>query len=415
MLTQEDLLTFIDNVCALLRKQLHPQLHNWSFPSIDLRTESGVMLSWGNRPAFEHHLLSRIMRKESHFIDPFVEILGNDPRYTKLNIKESDRFQVGYVLSTYTLLLNLFSSYLRYVNDLSPRIDVATRVSERFLQSLECGKSRYCFLSPLVGVSKASEPFELEEGVIIDYTPEEFVLTLMQKESIHSHFDSYLSNPVAVMIYGEARLDESIEARTQDALTTIRRVEQSVRLANNGTIFAGEMYTISAIEGEIKPYGIGGIRGRKDHPVHNSVELSNYKLTQAVFKRLSDNSTLPRSLELSLSRFGFALSRRELSDAVVDIVIALEALFSKGPSTALSYKVPLFASLYLTNDLVKRREIRALLSTVYDVRNKLVHGSAKGLDRPTLTAAIDVARDLICKSLLHGVPDPKSIDDQLLG
>lgn len=77
-------------------------------------------------------------------------------------------------------------------------------------------------------------------------------------------------------------------------------------------------------------------------------------------------------LDVALIMFYRSGITMEFMEGFIDMITALEALYSKGGTG--SYKIALRAAVFTENDYVRRRELFDHLRKIYRSRNKLVHG-----------------------------------------
>ena len=132
-----------------------------------------------------------------------------------------------------------------------------------------------------------------------------------------------------------------------------------------------------------------------------------------------------RALSLTLRRLRDGTERIELEDRVIDVSIALEALFMAESEDWDQKKiVSRRASWYFADSHSEREHIRSLLKDFYDRRSAIVHGNTPGVllwaeegQLATLTADVEnVARSSIKDMISEGRPqnwedskDPKLI------
>jgi hypothetical protein len=103
--------------------------------------------------------------------------------------------------------------------------------------------------------------------------------------------------------------------------------------------------------------------------------------------------------------------RAKLEDRLIDVAIALEALFSPKEKTELRFRISHRAALLLGRDAAERQEIGRFLRTIYDGRSALVHEGAspftprqmKGKEKPARLSSDDLRRagDLVRQAILR--------------
>lgn len=124
----------------------------------------------------------------------------------------------------------------------------------------------------------------------------------------------------------------------------------------------------------------------------------------ALSQEISDGSVSnPASPEqVALQRFGLAMARQEPGEAIVDFVVALEALLLGDNPSELSHRFALNGAVFLASSAGERRALFDELSALYRARSSLVHGSRR--PRPNDLAHLgDVARRAATEGLLKAL------------
>ncbi|AUG79303.1 hypothetical protein CFP65_4562 [Kitasatospora sp. MMS16-BH015] len=117
-------------------------------------------------------------------------------------------------------------------------------------------------------------------------------------------------------------------------------------------------------------------------------------------------------IDLGIRRVLRALSeRRDPADVLVDAVIAWENLFGTKDGEP-TFRITMCLATLLESDVAERGALRTELAKIYDLRSKIVHGSAdlKVADVPVCHRALDVAVDAI-KALVDQRPDILRLTD----
>lgn len=121
--------------------------------------------------------------------------------------------------------------------------------------------------------------------------------------------------------------------------------------------------------------------------------------------------------EIAFARFQTAVVERNPSDAIVDYVIALEAVFLQGVRDELRFRFALYGAWFLGTDRTDRQRLFDELKQLYDARSEIVHGSVRkphelealaGLARRVSSAAL-------LRALREGWPTAKVLADAPLG
>ena len=144
--------------------------------------------------------------------------------------------------------------------------------------------------------------------------------------------------------------------------------------------------------------------------------LNEAELVELIGKYVSLPKKTKRVLNLALRRLRDSTERVELEDTVIDVCIALEALFMEGEHRDQKTIVSRRGSWYFADSRPEREQTRNLLKEFYDERSAIVHGVNTGNLTPaeegqresrlvTLTAHIEnVARASLKDMISEGRP-----------
>ena len=131
---------------------------------------------------------------------------------------------------------------------------------------------------------------------------------------------------------------------------------------------------------------------------------------------------LDRRVKRGLSRFSSSYERRELEDRLIDLVIALEALFSDGDSGGVAFKIATGCAGWLYPPGEHRCSLFRFVKYVYGLRSDVVHGR-KGRGKEPTTEDLDrlecVVRASVMKFLDHqksnqDTLEPKDLDEMMM-
>ena len=128
------------------------------------------------------------------------------------------------------------------------------------------------------------------------------------------------------------------------------------------------------------------------------------------------------SVKLALSRFSSSYERAELSDRLLDLVFALEALFSDGDSGSVTFKIATRCAGWLYPPGENRFSLFRFVKYVYGLRSAAVHGRKGNRQEPTrgdLDRLECVVRASVMKFLDHqksnqDTPEPKDLDEMMM-
>jgi hypothetical protein len=123
-----------------------------------------------------------------------------------------------------------------------------------------------------------------------------------------------------------------------------------------------------------------------------------------------------RRAHVALHRFMLGAAEEQPADALIDYMIALEALLLPGQNE-LSFRLALYGAYYLGGTQAERRETFERLKTAYALRSTLVHG-AGAADPQEIRRSRDDTRDLsqrmLSKALREGWPTDTQLRDLVL-
>lgn len=162
-------------------------------------------------------------------------------------------------------------------------------------------------------------------------------------------------------------------------------VLQSLRLLHKGKVFVGPLCFLTFPE-------FGGFERNVSAlfqtdlttlPPTDRIFLGSggYKLQEREAGELKDvyafmaeeTERYPDSFALVLSRFNDYFGRTSELDGLLDLVIALEALFAGG-SQEIGYSLAMRCAYFLQTDVIEREAVFSRLRAIYDIRSSIVHG-----------------------------------------
>ena len=122
------------------------------------------------------------------------------------------------------------------------------------------------------------------------------------------------------------------------------------------------------------------------------------------------NSNIPENLDRAIRRWRNSLTQRNPVDQMIDLRIALEALYlADHISLELGFRLSNRAAWHLGKDVEDRKELQKLFKTIYDMSSTSVHSESindrkirkvTNLDRTEfITKSQDLCRDAILKFL----------------
>lgn len=215
--------------------------------------------------------------------------------------------------------------------------------------------------------------------------------------------DDYPFSPLLVKLQGEA-------ADTADLVTSVdqefENLELLFRLFQPGNISVRR-------HGLVRNPQTGGkwLSFTADSPkptVVPSYETPKYhihddnigSMTEFFDKYVAVIPEMGTPVRLALARFNSSYDRRELVDRLIDLVIALEALFTDREPGSVTFKVALRCAWWLQPPGDKRVEVFNFIKKAYSTRSAVVHGqSSNGPTREQLDELESTVRACLVKFL----------------
>lgn len=227
---------------------------------------------------------------------------------------------------------------------------------------------------------------ELEAGVHIQ-KPDSFLSNILGNEELSTMRPSDITDWVVYIVIDQSKsvIRESPDSVPEKANKKLRTALQSLRLLHKGKTFVGPLCYLAYPDFAGFKRNIGALfdtglttssADRLSYFSLASYELREHELEElkAIYRLVAtETAHFPDPLALALSRFHDYFSRTNEADGLLDLVIALEALFSGG-GQEISYGLSLRCSYFLEADFQKRKQIFDRLRDIYDVRSFIVHG-----------------------------------------
>jgi len=243
------------------------------------------------------------------------------------------------------------------------------------------------FVSPLKPFSyDLSVSVELETGVRIR-RPDDFLTNILRNQELNIEYSPDAADWVVDIVIEQPKTveREAGDGYASRANRKLRMVLQSLRLLHRGKVFVGPLYYLIYPPFAGFKRNIGALldTGLTTLPLTHLtyLTLAGYQLDErelgelrTIYRSMAkESSHYPDSLALALSRFHDYFGRIDELDGLLDLVIALEALFAAG-SQEIRHSLALRCSYFLELDLQKRKSLFSRLSDIYDIRSFVVHG-----------------------------------------
>ena len=157
-----------------------------------------------------------------------------------------------------------------------------------------------------------------------------------------------------------------------------------------------------------------GLHDRLDYPLDDDTLAC---LIQFIDGHWAVLDKIPPFLRTAIARFNSSYERRDPADRLIDLVIALEALFGDGESGSITYKVAMRGASWLHAPGSERCTSFGTLKKCYRERSSVVHGgSGKDLRVDELEGMVRASlRKLLGHQVREGkAPHGKEIDDLIM-
>ncbi len=261
---------------------------------------------------------------------------------------------------------------------------VYSRLEEFLYQDTYAGH----FVSPLGPFScDSSASIKLETGVYIR-RPNKFLSNILSDSELNIGYSPGIRDWVVDIIIEQPK---SVQREFGDSYTTaaskkLSMALQSLRLLHQGKVFVGPLYHLIYPQFAGFKRNIGALLDTDltTLPLTPSYfVLSGYQLRESEIKELKiiyrsmakGASHYPDFFELALNRFNDYYGRKSELDELLDLVIALEALFARGRQK-IRASLALRCSYFLEPDIERRKALLKRLRDIYDIRSCIVHGRA---------------------------------------
>jgi hypothetical protein len=162
--------------------------------------------------------------------------------------------------------------------------------------------------------------------------------------------------------------------------------------------------------------GISGkpiVMRRLSEEPRRAITASQFKLVCSTAEKLKGQrlDDPQRPSETALRRFGLGCGREDFADALVDFVVALEALllpYGDDQRAEMSFRFRLHGAHFIADSSMERPVLYRRLEQLYSIRSRLVHGGKLPAPEEVQAAAKSAhslaARGLL-KAITQGFPD----------
>jgi len=229
-------------------------------------------------------------------------------------------------------------------------------------------------------------PVELWPGVFIR-KPDALLSAILRNQPPRAEYPLGIGDWVVDITLEQPK---SVERDAEDgysskAMSQLRLVLQSLRLLHSGKTFVGPLCYLTfpefgGFERNVAALFQTDLTTLSPNSLRFTV-LGGYELKEGEVSGLrtvygfleKKTGHYPDSFMLGLSRFNDYFGRANQLDGLLDLVIALEALFAGG-SQEIRYGLAVRCSCFLESDITQREAVFGRLKDIYDIRSSVVHG-----------------------------------------
>lgn len=241
-----------------------------------------------------------------------------------------------------------------------------------------------------------------------------------------SHDQPNWDYPIS-LLYLEFRIQDSGHAQAR-ADSRLESLELLLRLFQPGGVSIRRHNLMWRVEEQgpkmaiflnprpIKPE-VATLHGRTPYPLGDDILA---KFVEFFKQRWDVLDCVAPYLNTSMGRFNASYEKRNLPDRLIDLIIALEALFSDGEPGSVAYKVAMRCACWLHAPGDVRVKLFSKLKHYYSVRSKAVHGGkTSSLLKEEVADLEEVVRRSLLKFLeqkerLSGAAHGRKIDDLIM-
>jgi hypothetical protein len=244
--------------------------------------------------------------------------------------------------------------------------DADFRMAYVMMEEYMYGELEYHHYTPLYSFDMTPAEIKLVDNFVIrKIEPEEYNEMLKMGVPVNELiFMKYL-------IQFHSKLDNYEQKKSRLELIIF-----ALRLFKTGTTGHDRIYTKPALTHALGSSSEGSIFGSRPRgPLYalNKKEASKFTRFYISFSNLSGKIQRQKFLQIAIGRFTSAFEERNHEDKIIDLAIALEALFSTS-SEDLTYKLKVRISVLLARNDSEADFLFDFIGKAYSTRSKLVHG-----------------------------------------
>jgi len=101
-------------------------------------------------------------------------------------------------------------------------------------------------------------------------------------------------------------------------------------------------------------------------------DKSDLKKFKSFYKKIKEKSVC-NELDICISRFNKSYTRNDITDQIIDLVIAMEAITTE-TKDSIAYKIKTQLARLIERNKIKRKDLACKINSIYGIRSSLVHG-----------------------------------------
>lgn len=381
-LNESDIYIFLKAAMGELQLITPTEGHHWKTSRIH-RSENGYEIRPSTMPDFWAIISLEFSKHQSPSIRLFSENLERDSRLQHLQQATPAKW---WDLEPEGVSKKLLWSYISRTQCLTYDGELAEKIAQNFLQSLETGYSDITFYCVVRGLTCDFEKYTSPNNVQLRKLADDEIARLIDRNPDVASEDYMPENccllekqfalPISQLpleINSASKRPEEIVADDFDAVIT------GLRLLKDGRVKRQFIYNRYDNPGQLT---IPNLSGRTFCSVRTFAEIQSYELSKMQLPTLTKiievikNGSFPTRLRTAVDRVNFVAERNRADDQLLDLLIAFEAIYGDSQG-AIGYKIGLRCAVFIEENPEKRKAIRELINDAYERRSALVHGGQK--------------------------------------
>jgi hypothetical protein len=258
------------------------------------------------------------------------------------------------------------------------------RIANNFLRSLNDASSVIVCYSVVRGLECDFECYSFSSGIRLRKLSDPEICQLIEREETLFQDDRLPGNPCLLEQPFQLPVDQMSD--TNIATANFNELITALRLLKAGCVERQITYTRLEYPGQLGDVGHFTRAINKRHPISQTYILSKADLPdlEQILTAIKFGK-IPVQLQTAIERVNFAAERERNDDRLLDLLIAMEAIFSDSQGSN-NDKTGLRCAEFVANDNEERKHISQLINDAYRRRNPLGHSEKEKINH-TLTLA----------------------------